>query len=294
MLKNKKAATIILLALLTAFAGIFIVSNQVLMITTYNLEYPDLPASFDGLKVAQLSDLHSNRLGADNQRLIRAIDKQSPDVIVMTGDMINSTDKDYDIFISLADNLANEYEVYFVVGNHEQSLKDTELKSLYSELRAVGVYVLDNEKLIIEKGDERINIYGMWFNLRYYSDQTNQYIRDNPENYYFSLDRMNSVLGTHEDGGFTILLTHNPTYFDTYSKWGADLTLSGHIHGGMVRIPFLGGIYSPERIFFPEYDAGLFSVKDKKMVVSRGLGNGDLGFRFLNPPELVVITLKKS
>ncbi|HZX20985.1 MAG TPA: metallophosphoesterase [Clostridia bacterium] len=291
MSKNKTTAGIILLVLAIAFIGIFIVSNQFLTVTTYNLEYPDLPVSFDGFRIVQLSDLHNNRFGADNQRLISAINKQSPDIIVMTGDMINSTDRDYSILISLAENLANKYGTYFVVGNHEQSLKDAELQALYGELKTAGVYILDNEKTTIEKDNERINIYGMWFNLRYYSDQTNQYIRDNPEDYYFSLDRMNSVIGTHDDG-FSILLTHNPAYFDTYSRFGADLTLSGHIHGGMIRIPFLGGVYSPEKTFFPKYDAGLYSVMDKKMIVSRGLGNGKQGFRFLNPPEIVTITLK--
>lgn len=219
-----KKRAIVIIGLVIIWVIIYTASNHLLWVTAYSLEYSSLPVSFDGFKILQLSDLHSKRFGADNQRLIKAIDKQSPDIIVMTGDMINSTDKDYTAFIYLAEGLASRYEVYFIVGNHEQNLKDIELQSLYSDLRTAGVYVLNNDKITIEKGGERINVYGMWFNLRYYSDQTNQYIRDNPEDYYFSLDRMKSVIGANDNDRFSILLTHNPIYFDTYSQWGADLS----------------------------------------------------------------------
>jgi len=291
MRKGKVTVVKTLAGLVIILAGIFIISNTMLTVSGYDLEYASLPSSFDGFRIVHLSDLHSTRFGAGNQRLLKAIEKQRPDIIVMTGDMINSTDQEYSIFISLAEQLASKYKVYFVVGNHEQSLKDNQLQLLYSELTNAGVYVLNNEKMAIEKDDDSINIHGMWFNLRYYSDQTNQYIRDNPDDYYFTLDRMKGVMDVHDDNQFSILLTHNPLYFDTYSQWGADLTLCGHIHGGMIRLPFLGGVYSPERTYFPEYDAGLFTSADKRMIVSKGLGNGKLGFRFLNCPEIVVITL---
>lgn len=264
MRKEKVTFAKVLAGLAIILAGIFIVSNTVLTVSEYELEYYNLPSSFDGFKIVHLTDLHSNRFGDGNRRLIKAIDRQSPDIIVMTGDMVNSIDKDYNIFISLAEQLANNYKVYFVVGNHEQSLKDAKRQLLFSELVNTGVYILDNEKTTIEKDDESINIYGMWFNLRYYSDQTNQYIRDNPEDYYFTLDRMNNVLGSNDNNTFSILLTHNPVYFDTYSQWGADLTLCGHIHGGMIRLPFWGGVYSPEKTLFPEYDSGLFTAANKR------------------------------
>lgn len=279
------------------FLGLFIIgmviiySNFSLGVTNYNLSFPNLPEAFDGYKIVQLTDLHSKSFGKNNERLIEKIDKESPHILLMTGDMINTEDKDYGVFFSLVDNLVSKYESYFIVGNHEQNLKDDQLDFLYKELRAAGVTVLDNELRTIEKDGQVINIYGMWFNLRYYSDQRNQIMRDDPERYYFSLDKMEKVMGSYDSSKFSILLTHNPLYFDTYSQWGADLTLTGHIHGGMIRLPFLGGIFSPEKTFFPDYDAGLYSHGDRKMIVGRGLGNGNLGFRFLNSPELIVINL---
>ncbi|WDC83435.1 hypothetical protein PL321_11895 [Caloramator sp. mosi_1] len=98
-------------------------------------------------------------------------------------------------------------------------------------------------------------------------------------------------MGKIDDRTYNILLTHNPLYFKTYSSWGADLTLCGHIHGGIIRIPFIGGFLSPERVFFPKYNAGKYEINNNILIVNRGLGNGDFGLRFNNRPEVTVITL---
>ncbi|BCJ94219.1 phosphohydrolase [Anaerocolumna cellulosilytica] len=273
---------------------IIIISNTVVVVDKYNVIAGNVPSAFDGFKVVQLSDLHSKEFGRENGTLLKKIAKINPDIIVMTGDMVNSTDTEFSIFLTFAKKLAENYPVYYIVGNHEQALSKQNLAFIYNELKSYGVNVLDNEMAVIEKDDAKINIYGMWFNLRYYSDQTSAYVLDNPDIYYFAEDTMRKILGECGRESFNILLTHNPVFFDTYSKWGADLTLSGHIHGGMVRIPFIGGIYSPEKTFFPKYDEGLFEENDKRMIVSRGIGNGSLGFRFLNCPQIVEITLYSS
>ncbi len=292
-MSKKKISLSILVSIIIIVIFIAIISNTTLVAHQYSLDYKNLPDSFDGFKIVLLSDLHSKQFGKGNKNLIETIDRQSPDIIVMTGDMINSTDKDYSAFISLAEKIAKKYSVYYVVGNHEQSISEYDLELLYDELKNSGVIVLDNEKASVEKNNESINIYGMWFNLRYYSNQSNEYVKNNAEKYSLTTDKIRAILGDCNKDKLNILLTHNPIYFDYYCEWGADLTLSGHMHGGLIRLPFVDGIYSPERVFFPKYDAGLFSSGDRKMIVSRGLGNS-MGFRFLNCPELVVITLNKK
>ncbi len=272
---------------------ILIISNRLLTINKYVIEYNNLPANFDGYKIVHLSDLHSKTFGKNNKKLLKKINKINPNIIVMTGDMVNTTDENFNVFINLSNALAHNYDVYYIVGNHEQNLKIKELKKLYKNLKNVGINVLDNEKLILKQGTDTINIYGLWFNLRYYSDQTNEAIKNNPQDYYFSKNIMDKII-TKEDGSFTVLLTHNPMYFNTYIEWGADLILTGHVHGGMIRIPFVGGIFSPEKTYFPEYDSGIYIKNNQKMIISRGLGNGNDGIRFWNAPEIISIELKRQ
>jgi predicted MPP superfamily phosphohydrolase len=294
MHKKRKSILFILLVLLVAIVGTVYVSNQFIITSEYELAYSKLPASFDGYKILQLSDLHSKDFDDGNHKLLKKIREQNPDMIVLTGDMVNSTDLDFSVFLSLAGSLSADYEVYFIVGNHEQSLSESSLKYLHAQLAEMGIRVLDNEKAIIDRGDDSVELYGLWFNLRYYSDRTNDYVQQDAETYYFSVDKLQKILGENDGSRFSILLAHNPLYADTYFKWGADLTFSGHVHGGMIRLPFLGGIYSPERTFFPEYDGGLYTFGEQNLMVSRGIGNGNLGFRFLNSPEIVTVTLKKA
>jgi predicted MPP superfamily phosphohydrolase len=288
--KNKLfRAAIIIFALL--IGGVFIVSNNVLQVTAYDLEYYNLPATFDGFKIIQLSDLHSKEFGKDNRKLIKLIEKKSPDIVVMTGDMVNTGDDNFDIFYSTAGQISSRFETYYIVGNHEQNLSKDKLDTLYGTLDDLGVHVLDNDSKTIQRGEERVEIYGLWFNLRYYSDQTNEYVKKHPDEFYFNIEKMDQVIGSKGSPDFSILLTHNPAYFGTYAEWGADLTLSGHIHGGVLRLPFLGGVFSPERTWFPEYDSGEFEIDNRHMIVSRGLGNGSEGVRFLNCSEIGLITL---
>ncbi len=286
-----KSIKLIFLIIVLMIAICFVISNNFLTVTNYDFKYAILPDSFDGLRIVHLSDLHSKSFGKNNKRLIRAIEKQKPDIVVMTGDMVNSSDNDYHLFISLAGAIAKKYDTYFIVGNHEQSLKKEQLLGLYNDLAKGGTHVLDNDRVALTKGSGTIEIVGLWFNLRYYSDQTNEYISHHRNEYYFGTDKMNKIIDEKDDSVFTILLTHNPAYFKTYADWGADLTLSGHIHGGMIRLPFLGGILSPDRTYFPKYDAGDFEKEGKHIVVSRGIGNGNEGVRFYNRPEIVSITL---
>lgn len=287
----KKLFGVLLIVFALLLGGIVVVSNNVLQITAYDLEYSDLPSAFDGFRIIHLSDLHSKNFGKDNRKLIKMIEKESPDIVVMTGDMVNTGDDNFDVFCSMAGQVSHQFETYYIVGNHEQSLGMDKLNALYAALNDFGIHVLDNANKTIRKGEDRVEIYGLWFNLRYYSDRTNEYIKGHPDEYHFGIEQMDQVIGSKGIADFAILLTHNPAYFDTYAQWGADLTLSGHIHGGVLRLPFLGGVFSPERTLFPKYDSGEFEIEDSRMIVSRGLGNGNKSIRFLNRPEIVLITL---
>lgn len=271
---------------------ITVISNRLPEFTKHKISSDKLPKEFEDFKIIQLSDLHSAEFGKNNSALLKKIQKSDPDIVVLTGDMISTSDENYEVFFTLAEKLAADFDTYFTVGNHEQALGDKKRDMLCAALEAKGIKVLDNESILIERGGSHIQLYGLWFNLRYYTDRS----EDAPENeqYYFETKTMYDILGAPEADTFTILITHNPVYFNTYTQWGADLTLCGHMHGGMIRLPFLGGLFSPEKNFFPEYDAGIFENGEKYMVVSRGLGNGSMGFRFLNRPEIVEIKLSQS
>ncbi len=291
-MKKRRRSILFIMAVILALLTLTVYgSNQLILTGEYELRYEKLPAAFDGYRIVQLSDLHSKDFDDGNKRILKEIQNQDPDIIVMTGDMVNSTDLDFSVFLDLAKNLSADYEVFYIVGNHEQSLSGSSREYLFNELGKMGIRVLDNESVVISKGEDSIDFYGLWFNLRYYSNRTDSYVREDSETYYFSVDKMERIFGAKDRERFGILLAHNPLYADSYVEWGADLILSGHVHGGMIRLPFLGGIYSPERTFFPEYDGGLYGFSGQNLIVSRGIGNGNYGFRFLNCPEIITITL---
>ncbi len=280
----------VIFTLLAFFLVEIYIDSNVLKVSDFTIKDKKIPPKFNGYKILHLSDLHSKSFGYKNINLVNKINKISPDIIVMTGDMVNCNDTNFDNFFNLVKLISSKYEIYYIVGNHEQSMKDENRDVIIDYLKANGVKVLDNEKVSLEKDGESINLYGAWCNLRYYSS------RKSKERYDFTLEIMNKIMKDSplEEDKFNILLAHNPNYIEAYSKWGADLTLSGHIHGGMVRLPFLGGIFSPDTLFFPKYSAGLYDVNGKKLIVSRGLGRGVRGFRFFNRPEINVITLENN
>mgnify|MGYP000848153785 CR=1 FL=1 len=290
-MKKRRKTGLVVCILLIVLLLFVLYSNNVITVSRYTAGSGNLPLTFDGYKIVQLTDWHSKQFGRDNERLVHKVRAEHPDIIVMTGDMVNSTDQTFDGLYRLAEKLVDIADVYYIVGNHEQMLSDQYYDAMLSTLESIGVHVLTNEKTTLSRSGEAINLYGLSYSLTYYSDKTKDYIADQPDLYYFSRADIVEILG-EKDAGFTLLLTHNPVYFDTYTDWGADLTLCGHMHGGMIRLPFVGGIFSPEKTWFPTYEAGVFEQDGRRMIVGRGLGNGNFGFRLFNNPELVVLTLK--
>jgi len=264
--------------------------------TRITLYYDGLPAGFDGYRIAHISDMHGAEFGRGNSGLARRIRDFDPDIIVCTGDMISSHARDGQAFLNFLEEIADEYPVYMCLGNHEQiaQWKEYENESDYgygsfiSQVREAGVHILDNRTEILEKNGDRIRISGLTLELYHYSRRDVPYADDN---LLLRTEFIEDVLGPAKSG-FNLLLVHNPSYFAEYAEWGADLVLAGHMHGGVIRIPFKGGLLSPEHVFFPEYDAGLFEIGESRMYVNRGLGNSVISMRLFNRPELTELILK--
>ncbi len=272
-----------------AVAISIICSYFIIDVTEYTITSEKIPSAFNGYKILQISDLHNTSYGKGNSKLLKKVEEINPDIVVMTGDMISTDSKHYSVFYSFSEKIAKNYPTYYIMGNHEMRLSWEQQIEIMRELNSLGVNVLNNKGVAISKDDEFIQIYGLHQPITTYKNALKDDIKTD-----FSLENMQQILPTADNSTFNILLSHSPFDFEIFAKWGADLVLSGHVHGGLIRLPFIGGVLSPERTLFPKYDAGEYSYENSKMIVSRGLGNGTIDLRIFNNPELCVIKLSSS
>lgn len=275
---------------------------KLLVLTCYRVVAKTLPKQFSGTSFVVLADLHNNSFGRMNERLIKKIHKLSPDFILVAGDNINKKEQAYPSNgFYLLERLVKDFSVYYAYGNHEQKLErlpslyadaeeDSAWKNLYStwveckeRLKKAGVIFLDNESAVIERQGAKLRITGISIGAEYFSMNSAQMM---PVSY------IENLIGKCQGEGYQLLIAHNPVFFKQYAAWGADLTVSGHLHGGMVRLPGVGGMISPQAKFFPKYHCGKFTEKGKEMIVSRGLGSHSVMPRLFNIPELVYVTLE--
>lgn len=292
MIKAVCLITILILGIL-----LFFVENK-RSHTRLSLEYDmiqsdKIPASFHNKKIAFLSDLHNNKFGKDNEEIIKKLELENPDYVFVGGDMlVSKMGNEYGIALNLLKQLANKYPVYCGNGNHEvrllwKSEENPEYGVIYEEyisaMKKAGVHHICNERVKIMEGEEWICLSEIDLPKPYYKKLSSVKL---------DLEYMEEQIGYCEKDSFQVLLAHNPAYFDTYVRWGADLTLSGHVHGGIMRLPFLGGVIDPAYHLFPKYDAGLFEKDGKKMIISVGLGTHSIKIRLFNPPKINIITLK--
>lgn len=263
-------------------------SNNNIEIVNYEIKSHKIPKEFENFKILQLSDLHDKEFGKQNIYLIKKIKSLNPDIIVVTGDMLLRKKVNYNIFLNLAKILSKHYRIYVSLGNHEQRIrfKDKRIYRFLKDLKSMGIVVLNNGKAEFIKKNSHINIYGLRINLKYYRYR---FFKKNME---LESNEILNKLGILNKSEFNILLAHNPLYFKEYKRWGADLILSGHIHGGMIRLPVIGALLSPERTFFPKYSAGKYNIDNSTLIVNRGLGSGIIKLRIFNRPEISLITLK--
>lgn len=261
-----------------------------LKITHYTVNSPKIVKAFEGFKVVQLSDLHGRFFPHDYQPILAVLETISPDIVVLTGDIADNRLKWSVGHAELLCRLiSRKFMTYFVQGNHEQTMKPDELGGFLSDLERLGVCVLDNKKCVIIKNAAKIVLNGLVTPLEFYNDPLNEYRKGS----FLKTEDMLQLLGNVDDGYYNLLLAHNPVYFETYSAWGADLVLSGHIHGGVICIPGVGGVLSPDVSFFPKYYAGEYEWEGSRMIVSRGLNNR-FPFSITNPSEIVCITLRSG
>ncbi len=280
-----KTVTILGVAVLLIFALVLWIfwGNTALELNKYSVKSSALPEEFSGFRIAHISDLHNAEMGKKNGKLIATIQSAHPDIIAITGDLIDSRNTDTDIALHFAEQAVKIAPCYFVTGNHEARIKEYE--SLINGLTDLGVTVLNDEKTELHKNGQKIWLAGVEdpsFKTDYLFGDEKEVMADKLENL------------TEDGGGYTVLLSHRPELFPIYVKYGVNLVLSGHAHGGQVRLPILDGLVAPNQWLFPKYDAGLFSSKDTKMIVSRGIGNSIIPVRINNRPEVILIELKKD
>lgn len=268
------------LVIVVGFVFLFDQNNRIVH-TKVIIRSAKIPTSFDDYKILQISDLHNKNFGKNQAILLKRIKSINPDIIVITGDLIDRRRFDLKPVEDLLKGL-KDTPVYFVPGNHEAwSSRYAELKTL---LNSEGVFVLENEASIITRNEQFIDLYGL--------KDPGFYV--NKDIKVIHRDEINANLSLWKPQSFSILLSHRPEYFDLYARHKIDLSLSGHAHGGQIRIPFVGAVIAPNQGFFPKYSSGHYHNGTSSLFVSRGLGNSSFPFRIFNQPELVLLTLKAN
>lgn len=260
----------------------FYFENTTLEVSTYQIASNKIPNEFNNYKIIQISDFHNNTSSKLTKKIVEQIKNQKPNIIVITGDLIDSTKTNVDIAIDMIKEIIEIAPIYYVTGNHEA--RTNEYDNLKSQMIELGVKILENEAQEIQLNNSTINILGI-NDPSFYKESDildSKIVKNNMENIQYNEDN------------FTILLSHRPEVFKIYVEKNIDLVFTGHAHGGQIRLPFIGGIIAPNQGTFPEYTDGIYREKDTTMVVSRGIGNSIIPFRVNNRPELMIVELKSN
>ena len=255
--------------------------NTALMTNAVAISSSRIPAAFSGFRIAQVSDLHNAEFGKNNAELLKLLSESRPDIIVITGDLIDANHTDVGIALGFAQESVRIAPTYYVTGNHEAA--SPQYDTLKAGLEEAGVIVLEDEAISLERGGETISLIGLAdpdFTVK------GEMFGEAPIMVSAKLKNLNDG-----EGKYTIMLSHRSELFETYVNCGIDLVFAGHAHGGQFRLPFIGGVIAPNQGLFPKYDAGLYTDGGTNMVVSRGIGNSIIPLRFNNRPEIVLVEL---
>lgn len=255
-------------------------TNLNITTTRLTIKNETLPAEFMGYKIAEIADLHNHEWG---NKLLDRLEQEQPDMIAITGDLVDSSHTDFNTAMNFIEQAKKIAPIYYVTGNREAWLGN--YPELERRLTAAGVHMMDDRSEWIEKNGAKINLIGV---------QDPDFVeRDTFEGIQKAVvtSKLEPLL---KADAFNIVLCHRPELFDGYVEAGADLVLTGHAHGGQVRIPFVGGLVAPNQGFLPDYTEGVYHKNGTDMVVSRGLGNSIIPVRINNMPELVIVTLEHS
>lgn len=279
MLNRKRKKILFIAAIAIVLVAWTVWSNVTVGTTHYTVTSNRLPSSFDHYKIVIVSDVHNAEFGVNNSWLIRQIKKESPDIIAITGDLVDSSKTDIEIAGKLVHQLVEIAPCYYVTGNHEAWL-GSQYQELENVLLDESVVTLHDNAVPLTKDHETIQLVGL--------DDPDFTDRDASIQASMLEAKINSM---NLSGSYCILLSHRPEAFDAYVTENMDLVLSGHAHGGQFRLPFAGGIIAPNQGLFPKYDAGMYSENNTTMIVSRGIGNSIIPVRFNNRPEIVSVEL---
>lgn len=270
--RKKKFTVTVPIALIVTLllAGICFYQNLHITVSEYAYAGANVPAELDGFRIVQVSDLHNQFYGFHEQMLIDRISALNPDIIVVTGDVLDKYHTNYRLALRFFEGAVKIAPVYYVTGNHEDWLSGERLTSFLNDIEALGVVLMDDKKVTLGA----LTLIGI-----------------------ADCNLANPGEELKAESGFTICLAHEPEYHSRYLRLGADITFSGHIHGGQVILPGKGGLVSPDFSFFPELYGGEYTFREgaqsMTMYISRGLGNSILPLRINNYPELVVVTLRR-
>ncbi|MER1986495.1 MAG: metallophosphoesterase [Solibacillus sp.] len=266
-----------LLKLVLLIGAIYIflyVNNHWIVTTELTYESEKVPASFDGYRITQITDLHDAQFGEEQEKLVKKVRATNPDVIFITGDVVDSRRYDLERSMQAVRQLVDIADVYYVLGNHEVALN--KMTEIYDVMTEAGVRVLANDAVNFERDGEQLAIVGI----------------EDPLMGKSVPDMLDTALEDVHADTFTLLLSHRPEQFKSYVAQEMDVVFTGHAHGGQVRLPFIGGLAAPTQGMFPKYTAGVFEENETYMVISRGLGNSIFPYRIFNLPEIIVLELQ--
>ena len=280
-IKKIKKKIVILILTFALFMAVFtFYGNTVVTVSEYDIRSEKIPPGFDGFRIVQISDLHNSNNTLMTDSLISKVDEAKPDIIFLTGDAIDSYSTDVLAAMRVIKAMNEIAPIYYVIGNHEA--RTGEYYSLSKAMHKISVTELNNSAVTVRLDDDEIVIAGI-------NDPRlmNQFGGD------YDSQLADSWLGSleYDREMYTILLSHRPELISTYATHGIDLVFSGRAHGGLIRIPFVGGVFAPNQGLFPKYTFGRYTVSDTTMIVSRGVGNSGTSFRLNDNPEIVVVRL---
>lgn len=280
MKKTLKYILIIIGILVISTVFIIIDSYINIDVSHYQIKSTKISNKYNNYKIMLLTDLHNRDI---TKKLVKIVNDENPDIIVMSGDMINEKVEGFDNFFKLCEKLKDK-TIYYVFGNHEENMSDEKQNEFINEIKEkTNVILLNNDKLELE---DNFNIYGFSHQVKYYLASTKEKI---------DIKYIEERIGKIDTNKFNLLISHDPLLYDLYSEYGFDVVLSGHLHGGIINIPFIGGLLSPDFTFFPKYYKGVNKIEDTSLVISRGLGYGYMiPIRMFNRAEVVIINLMKN
>lgn len=285
--KKKKVILLILAVLIVAAAVWILWGNFSIDCEQYNISSKKIPVGFDGFRIVEIADLHNRKFGKNEERLLTEVSSLKPDIIVVTGDIVDRDRTDFDTAMDFINGAVKIAPVYYVTGNHESAVENfDELKNL---LIRAGVHMMDNKCVTLSRGGGYIKLCGL-INDSFVLKE--EYIAAHGYNENYNADMLKSFKLKKDE--YSVLLVHRPDHMETYADADIDLVFSGHAHGGQVRLPFIGGLYAPDQGFFPKYTNGLYKSGSTTMLVSRGLGNSALRVRINDTPEILTAVLHSS